>query len=264
MGVFDCGKKILRLHLIYWAVIFIILAVFLLLIAPVCVNPKAFENFSFAATLVSIVLAVVSIVYSFQSKSNTSENIAGIRVIEQSIDSKLQKFDSLKNEIVEEVKGITRPIEDEVSHIRQGQKEASNQIREVFEKMAQKDTDSDRTGERLLSSSSFYGNVMMYVLCKAKTSGKVIDLEKMGPEFGDNYEYFWGFWVALASLNGRPFDYEEKNRIITVTNYDEGQLGNSEFWKAQINNYKNKDEVKKFLNAVDSYFSAVNTELKSE
>lgn len=247
-------KKILKLHLIYWAIIFVILSVFLLLIAPGCVNQKAFENFSFASALISIVLAVVSIVYSFRTKSNASENIAGIREIERSIDAKLQKFDSLKTEIVEEVKGITRPIGDEVSCIRQGQVEANNQMKEMFEQMSQKNTETDEMGGRLLNSTSFLGNVMMYMLCKSKQTGKEIDFGKMGLDFNDNYDYFWGFWIVLTALKGSPFSFEEKERIITVTKYDETLLGDSDYWKSKINRFKNKEEVKKYMDVVDAYF----------
>lgn len=264
MESYDNERKIVRLHLIYWAVIFILLAIFLLLIAPGCVNQKAFENFSFASTLISIVLAVVSIVFSFRTKSNASENIAGIREIERNIESKLQKFDSLKNEIVDEVKGITRPIEDDVSSIRQGQMEASTQMQRMLDKMAQKSVGSGDSDGKLLSSASFYGNVMMYALCKAKQSGKAIDMQKIGLDFNDNYDYFWGFWVALTALKGRPFEYEESGRIITVTKFDETQLGDMEYWKAKINIYKDKAEVKKYMDTVDEYFSEGGTKPKGE
>lgn len=257
-------KKILKLHLIYWAVIFALLSVFLLCIAPGKVNESAFENFSFTSSIVSIVLAVVSIVFSFKTKSTTSDNIAGIREIERSIDSKLQKFDSLKTEIVEEVKGITRPIEDDVNSIRQGQVETSNKMQELFEKMAQRSAGTNETNGQLLSSASFFGNVMMYVLCKAKQSGKVIDMNKMGLDFNDNYDYFWGFWVALTALKGRPFDYEDKKRIITVTKYDESQLGDMSYWESKINGFKDKEEVKKYLDAVNTYFSTNNNTSEGE
>ena len=256
----DYEKKVVRLHLIYWAIIFISLAVFLLLIAPGSVNPKAFENFSFASTLVSIVLAVVSIVYSFRTKSNASENIAGIREIERNIETKLERFDSLKVEIVEEVRGITRPIEDEVSNIRQGQKETYSQMREMLERMTQKDVSPEDSDGRLLSSSSFYGNVIMYILCKASQSRKEINLEKMGLDFNDNYEYFWGFWIALSALKGHPLDCRVINhRSLIVTKYDEALLGSMDYWKSQIMAFKNEEDAKRYLEAVDSYFAEGNT-----
>ena len=264
MQEIEYERKILRLHLFYWAIIFMIMAVVLLLIAPGCVNPKAFENFSFASSLISIVLAVVSIVYSFRTNSNASEHIAGIREIERNIDSKLQKFDSLKNEIVEEVKGITRPIEDDVSSIRQGQVEASNKMQEMFEKMAQRSAGTNETNGQLLSSASFFGNVMMYMLCKSKQIGKEIDMSKIGLDFNDNYEYFWGFWVALTALKGRPFAYKEEDRVIKVTNYDVAQLGDINYWESKINNYDDKEEVKKYMDAVNAYFSTDSENIESK
>lgn len=93
-------RQIVKVHALYLAIIFVIISAFLLIIAPITISPRAFENFSFASIVVSIVLAVVSIVYSFRAKSNSSENIAGIREIERNIDLKLEKFESLKFEII--------------------------------------------------------------------------------------------------------------------------------------------------------------------
>lgn len=248
-------KKMIKVHSMYLAIIFILLSVFLILLAPLTVCPEAFERFSFASTIVSIVLAVVSIVYSFRTKSNSSENMAGIREIERSIDSKLEKFDSLKTEIVEGVKGLTRPIETEVSNIRLGQVETSNQMKQMFEKMTQKETESQNADGQLFGSSSFYGNILMYMLCKSKATGKGIDFEKIGLDINDNYDYFWGFWIALTALQGQPFEYSDNNRVLKVLKYDETQLGNESYWRGIIEGYKNKDDAKKYLDAIDVYFS---------
>ena len=57
-------RKVSLWHIVYIVIICLIVNVFLLCIVPGRVNDEAYQNFSFAATIVSIVLAVVSIVYS--------------------------------------------------------------------------------------------------------------------------------------------------------------------------------------------------------
>lgn len=99
--------NISKLHLIYSTIILVLLAVFVILVAPCCVSEFAFSNFSFASTLISIVLAVVSIVYSLQSGLSNNTYKARMDEIQRSISDRmsgLQKIEvSLKN-LVEEHK----------------------------------------------------------------------------------------------------------------------------------------------------------------
>lgn len=249
-------RKMLRIHAGYLAIAFLILGLFLFLLAPVTVCPNAFQNFSFASTIVSIVLAVVSIVYSFRSQSNSSDNISGIREIERNIASKLERFDSMKTELVDEVKSITRPIREEVSNIRMGQVEASNQMQLMIEKMSQKSVDTHDGSGHLLNRTSFYGNVLMYVLCKAMQTGKEVDFDKIGLNMSKNFDYFWGFVIALGSLNVDVFACDvTTEKVIKVKNYNFEQLGDESYWRSFILSFKNKSESKKYLDAIDLYFA---------
>lgn len=94
-------------HIIYGAIILAILAIFLLLIAPGRINESAFSHFSFASTLISIVLAVVSIVYSLQSGLSNNSYKSRMDEIHNSIQERMKNLQeveiSLKN-LVEEHK----------------------------------------------------------------------------------------------------------------------------------------------------------------
>ena len=94
-------------HIIYGAIILAILAIFLLLIAPGRINESAFSHFSFASTLISIVLAVVSIVYSLQSGLSNNSYKSRMDEIQNSIQERMKNLQeveiSLKN-LVEEHK----------------------------------------------------------------------------------------------------------------------------------------------------------------
>ncbi|MBO7415997.1 MAG: hypothetical protein J6U22_05420 [Bacteroidaceae bacterium] len=115
MGKDDNKKEGVSIwHLIYGVIILALLAIFLLLIAPGHINEEAFSHFSFASTLISIVLAVVSIVYSLQSGLSNNTYRARIDEIQRNISdrmSELHKIEiSLKNlvdEHRENLKGNT-------------------------------------------------------------------------------------------------------------------------------------------------------------
>lgn len=101
----NIGWKVSVWHLIYGVIILVLFAIFLLLVAPGRINENAFSHFSFAATLISIVLAVVSIVYSLQSGLSNNSYKTRMDEIQRNISDRmaeLQKIEmSLKN-LVEE------------------------------------------------------------------------------------------------------------------------------------------------------------------
>lgn len=95
---FGC-KKVSIFHLVYIVIIFLIIQLFLFVIYPGHVNEAAFTNFSFASTLVSIVLAVVSIVYTIQSGLSSIGQFKTIQDIEERIHHEINKFSSIDEKI---------------------------------------------------------------------------------------------------------------------------------------------------------------------
>lgn len=131
-------------------------------------------------------------------------------------------------------------------------------MKQMFEKMAQptKELASDNDGEVLMTSASFYGNLLMYILSKSHSTGKLIDFSKIASDLNDNYDYLWGFWVAVSALMGRPFKYEVSGRSVSVKEYDETKLGSTSYWRSIIEAYRDEQESRKYLDAIDLYFSS--------
>ena len=69
----------------------IMFTVMVLLIMPGRVSDDAYQNFSFAATITSIVLAVVSIIYSLQSGLSSVGQLNAISDIEGKISQEIKK-----------------------------------------------------------------------------------------------------------------------------------------------------------------------------
>lgn len=267
-------KRILRLHLIYWAIIFGILSIVLLVIAPGNVNQNALENFSFASTIVSIVLAVVSIVYSFRSKSSANENIAGIREIEKNIDGKLQKFDTLEENITKDVQsaiteGVERAIsglkedvrylKDDQADVKQKLDVMANDQKRYFEEETQLSNNNTKSGVAL-ANTSFIGKIAMLMACLSKSKGKPIDFNDIGEKISHDKDYYWGFYAAIRSSFSSKNDFEyvvEKASIFTIKQYNEQRLGDYNYWESLIDSDIKKEFSKDYLEEVKKYFSVM-------
>ena len=86
-------------HLIYGTIILVIIGVFILLVAPGRINENAFSHFSFASTLISIVLAVVSIVYSLQSGLSNNTYKTRMDEIQRNIAERISEFQKIENSL---------------------------------------------------------------------------------------------------------------------------------------------------------------------
>jgi len=262
-------KKILKLHLIYWAIIFAILFVCLICIIPGYVNDRAFDNFSFASIIVSIVLAVVSIVYSFRSKSFTSDNIAGIREIENSINDKLQKFDTLQNNISTDVQsaiseGVGKAISeirDDVGNLKEDQadiKQSMSQIVQDQKKYFEPETkiDSSKTEKRtVISGPSFIGKVAMYIASRCHDTKKELVISSIDSLISSDKDYYWGYYSALASCLPDYFRYGVSFNPITFSfpDYNEDKLGTSDYWKSEVMNTEEKTLSEDYINKIELY-----------
>ena len=101
-------------HLYYVLLIAVLIIVVLILHIPFGISRYAFDNFSFASTITSIVLAVVSIVYSIQSGNSSSDQLNGVRDIERNITKQLNNFSELEDKLhkkVDEIKSGVRSEE---------------------------------------------------------------------------------------------------------------------------------------------------------
>lgn len=117
-----------KIHLMYWAILFVILTIFLVLCVPGRFNDDAFSNFSFASVLVSIVLAVISIVLSISVGQSTTHYNLEIKDVEKEIQDKLRKFDDLDDSIRTSVENI---VKKEVDDVKKSQSEMNKIVESI-------------------------------------------------------------------------------------------------------------------------------------
>lgn len=84
-------KRISKYHLYYLSFIFIIILIGILTLF-LSSNEGAFSSFSFASTLISIVLAVISIVFSIDSTNKMSASYNNIDGLKKDIEGEVSRF----------------------------------------------------------------------------------------------------------------------------------------------------------------------------
>lgn len=89
-----------KLHIIYTSIIFVIIIIFLIIILTkgvIC--DAAYTNVSFAATISSIVLAVVSITVSISSAQGISANLGEMAKIEQRLAENIEHTKFIEHKV---------------------------------------------------------------------------------------------------------------------------------------------------------------------
>lgn len=111
------SRKISMWHFVYVILFCIMFSIVTLVLIPGRVNDDAYQNFSFAATITSIVLALVSIVYSLQSGLSSVGQLHSVIEIESQISNEIKKFSGID----EKIRSALVPISSQVGNIQKTQ-----------------------------------------------------------------------------------------------------------------------------------------------
>lgn len=111
------------IHTLYISAIMLIILVFvIILMSKDSVSEAAMDNVSFAATIVSIVLAVISIVISVVASFKTYQNLGGMHNIEKRINESISRLKGIDkhvlstNKKVDNLQALLRPTpQDEIN-----------------------------------------------------------------------------------------------------------------------------------------------------
>ncbi len=259
------GKKVDIIHIVYWAIIFAILAVFLLVITPGKINENALDTVSFASALISIVLAVVSIVYSLQTGKSTSDNLTSLKGVEYSIIEKVSSLESVRDDIKKYFDEKVKPIGEDVSNLRDAQADVSKKLDQLDNKIAGAKTEKvkeELVGKQknkfIIEHNSVLGNLALYAAGMAKKANKPLD-ECVFDVLKDT-NYIYGFYVALSCHSSDIFAYEGESvfgsKIIT---FNEEYFGDIESIKKTILFKSTEiDEVPRAVKRIEQYYASEN------
>ena len=250
-------EQINKWHLIYGYIICGIIIVGIL----VCwllsctgrISRAAFDNFAFASSIVSIVLAVVSIVHSISSSSGVINSVKVLGDAEESIRLQVENLKGIEKDIINKVEEGNRGLTDQMSSVQKQIDSLMLQSNEG-EKSGAPGTPSRKPDIYDLTKNSAIGNVSLYICLKAEETCKPWRVDMLG----DKYTlYIWGYLFALKTLPASGFNFEIDNKEVSkcVFSKDVKKQLTIEKIREAINNGKATDTAKKLLEKVDAHFN---------
>lgn len=239
-----------RWHLIYGYVIcgIIITAIVVVWILS-CegkISRTAFDNFAFASSIVSIVLAVVSIVHSISSSSGVINSVKVLEEAEEEIRTQVENLKNVEADIIAKVEEGNRGIADKLSGL-QGQMDAA------LSQSGNVSSPSSKLDVYNLSVNSTVGNMFLYICLKSIETGKSWSLDILDERYA---YYMWGYAFALMSVPASGFHCYIVNKIVSGCEFsDEAkkQLTYNKIIEALMNG-KAKKEAEEWLEKVNTYF----------
>lgn len=200
-------KTINRLHLIYGYIISALLIVSIILLwilsSRGVVSQEAFQNFSFAASIASIILAVVSIVFTIYSGAGSTAVLVST---EQSIREQIEELDGIEERIVKVIERGNNKITDKIEETKNSL-DALN-TSNVISNVAAENVEESHTATLNLSINSVLGNMLLYICLKSIKTHKAWKLDILGNE---NKSYFQGYLVAMTAISSMSFTYTTDN-----------------------------------------------------
>lgn len=251
-------KMINRLHLIYTIIISIGIVLAVIICQKNAICETAFANFSFAATITSIVLAVVSIVYSILSGINSNNQMSGMREIEGRISKELSSFRSLEDTIRRSVREFTKPIEDEVKGLHEDQVGMRQSLTALMNlKTPIDDSNKGKQKDKFnYNMNSKWGNVLLYACSLSHNKNRILPKDILEKYSSDFSHYFFGYMISLSATMPNYYAHSDgscpvNSQIIT---FDESYFGTTNDIKKVIDSYRSEEFLGQAISDIEKYF----------
>ncbi|MBQ8637295.1 MAG: hypothetical protein IJ423_04840 [Clostridia bacterium] len=230
---------------IFLASIFITIAV---VIFSLCFSKhrNILDFISLASAIVSIILAVITIVYSYFINSRSSGQIDQLNKAAQDVSkatlSYTQSAESLQENIQKIINAINR-VEEKTDKLLN-----ENTTKNLNQNNVLNNFDLDAYMNGFINTASVLGILMLYACVKAKDCNKPFDLNMLGEE---NAIYCMGFFIATVStglINGF-IDFNTKK--ITTKDYIPNFKNIIKKW---IDDNDDRPLIKEVKPQIDSFF----------
>lgn len=197
-------KTINRLHLIYGYIISALLIVSIILLwilsSRGVVSQEAFQNFSFAASIASIILAVVSIVFTIYSGAGSTAVLVST---EQSIRKQVKSLDGIEERIIMVIEKGNDKISGKLDETKNSFASIGTQNISFCTSVDENNKQPHTTMVNLTANSGF-GNMLLYICLKSMETHKPWKFDILGNE---SKLYLQGYLVAIATIKSMNFQY---------------------------------------------------------
>ena len=211
-----------------------------------CGNRNVLDFISLASALISIILAVVTIIYSYFINSRSSGQIDQLNEAAKSVSNATLSYsnsaESLQENIQKIINAVNR-VEEKTDRILN-----ANVAISTNKNNGLVDFDLEKYMEGFINTASILGILLLYACVMSKDKDKPFDLNELGE---DNAVYCFGFFIATVStglINGN-IDFD--NKKITIDDYIPNFKDVIINW---INKNKDKSSVEDIQAKIDNYF----------
>lgn len=224
-----------------------------------CGNRNVLDFISLASALVSIILAVITIVYSFVINGQTSGQM----------DKLISTSDNLKStaESVEEATGIYRQTADglqfNVRLLQDNIERILNRIEKKIDTISGDETEYEATvalkeqnkfKDKIIKdfnkNNSNAGAILIYLCSKIKETGQPCDLKEIFSE--ENVMYYLGYVIALNGIGFTAADVDFPTRTIKSVDIVEDLVeGAKQRFELEVDN----DFMKEYKQKIDDHFA---------
>lgn len=231
-----------KIHLLYWAIIFVLLSLFLILCVPGKINEDAFSNFSFASVLVSIVLAVISIVLSLSIGQTTTHYNLEIKDIEKEIQEKLRQFEDLEDSFRSSIESI---VHKEIEGVKVSQSRITAMMRSILtpsSSLSHHRTTTHHESSLDISESSYLCVASLYIALLCNKKQKPFPFKQLK----QSSPLILGFLNALSTIEPDNLQLRIEHSDVFISQFSTNRWGIEEDLKKAtdaINNPEIKDVI---------------------
>ncbi len=266
-----------QLHIRYILLVCLLICLFVVLVVPKHVTEEAFQNFSFAATITSIVLAVVSIVYSLYSSGGIATSIGEMKQVEQELEEEIKDIPDLKRHVSDTIDDLKSNILEAIHADRQASDSKTEELAKSMNDMhaeiagltskVLKDDSQEKEEEQSdvfdYSVNSINGNLLLYAIVNAEKKNIPLNLKRISDIIGQGtLAYNRGYIVALYMCSKGNFSYSSDDSFdeitITALNKDYFEVDTIDsLILASADNQSKKNDYQNKMNQIAKYFSSI-------
>jgi hypothetical protein len=221
-------------------------------------NEKLVEYVLFALAVTSLILTLVTIIYSFISSASLSNSLGSLMNLSSNVEKSSKTIEQASNELSEKISIIPTQIESVAKKVEM----LGGELKELYVRSKAEEKGkikpemlSDNIISNFVSTSSTYGLLILYAFSLSKEKDRPFNLDDLCKTAQMSIDYVFAYAVAVASFD--VIDYTDDRKIIKINKMNASLL---KLIEPEINrriekeNKKHIDYLKNKKEMINKYF----------
>lgn len=222
-------------------------------------NGQLLVNYvSFAASIASLILALVAIFYSIISSEGFFRTVGNIQGLSEDIRSESERVASNSSEFAERSDRLLEQLSQIPGSVDRMAERFEGRFDDLLSSVSARPVEQGETNDKQFFAEipTFGSTVAVYLLAKAAQAGKEFDITKIF-DTASVKDYVQGFITCIASLHVKGIRIEYKKDIFKVV--EKGEFDPDYIIETVGERYE-KGFVRANAAAIDAYFAALDFE----